>query len=78
MEKLPTDGQEENNKRVNTPKQHDCVQKTHKITEHCNRQTRPNKRGQFHIQINNRLDLERTSFFVPPARHGEAQDVSGT
>ena len=51
MEKLPTDGQGKINKRVNTPKQQNCVQKTLKITEHCNRQTKPNKVGSFTVTL---------------------------
>ena len=68
MEKWPTDGQGENNNRANNPKQQNCVQKTHKMTEHCNRQTRPNKRGHFHSYINNQFDLEpHRSLFHPLA-----------
>ena len=51
---------------------------THKITEHCQQTNKTKQSGQFHSWIGSQLDLERTSFFVPPARHGEAQDVSGT
>jgi len=51
VEILPTDGQGEDNKRMVTPKQQNCVQKTHKITEHCIRQTRPNKVGSFTVAL---------------------------